>query len=126
MIAGLVAGASLVADWRGDAELRRDRQASRDPFAERAPPPAAIVETLANAEHAFSSWPRRDVPGPPEGALKLKETCGLTPKRFLAEVLHGPAELAGPAFSSSPSCRPTPGARAWRRRWRSFIDAGAA
>ena len=100
MIAGLAAGASLVAAWRGDRELG----AALDGLpvvlgSQAAPPPERIVEMLANAKTAFVLGRGATLAIAAEAALKLKETCAIHAEAYSsAEVLHGPAELVGPGF----------------------------
>ena len=100
MIAGLVAGAALVAAWRGDADLMAaiaDLPAILP--AESAPPPGAMIERLARAEHVFVLGRGATFAVATEAALKLKETCAIHAEAYSsAEVLHGPAELARSGF----------------------------
>ena len=100
MIAGLVAGAALVAAWRDDADLRTAIAGLPALLpAESAPPPAAMIERLARAEHAFVLGRGATFAVATEAALKLKETCAIHAEAYSsAEVLHGPAELARPGF----------------------------
>jgi glucosamine--fructose-6-phosphate aminotransferase (isomerizing) len=100
MIAGLVAGAALVAAWRGDADLRTAIAGLPALLpAESAPPPAAMIERVARAEHAFVLGRGATFAVATEAALKLKETCAIHAEAYSsAEVLHGPAELARPGF----------------------------
>jgi len=100
MIAGLVAGASLVAAWRGDADLI-DAVARLPALlpAESAPPPTDMIDRLARAEHAFVLGRGATFAVAAEAALKLKETCAIHAEAYSsAEVLHGPAELARSGF----------------------------
>ena len=100
MIAGLVAGAALVAAWRDDADLRNAIAGLPAILpAESAPPPAAMIERLASAEHAFVLGRGATFAVATEAALKLKETCAIHAEAYSsAEVLHGPAELARTGF----------------------------
>ncbi len=100
MIAGLVAGAALVAAWRDDATLKSAIAGLPAILpAESAPPPAAMIERLARAEHAFVLGRGATFAVATEAALKLKETCAIHAEAYSsAEVLHGPAELARPGF----------------------------
>jgi glucosamine--fructose-6-phosphate aminotransferase (isomerizing) len=100
MIAGLVAGAALVAAWSGDADLKEAIAGLPAILpAESAPPPAAMIERLARAEHAFVLGRGATFAVATEAALKLKETCAIHAEAYSsAEVLHGPAELARPGF----------------------------
>jgi glucosamine--fructose-6-phosphate aminotransferase (isomerizing) len=91
MIAGLVAGASLVAAWREDRPLADAIAGLPDILrGQIAPPPAVMLERLGRgATLAIAA----------EAALKLKETCAIHAEAYsAAEVLHGPAELVNPGF----------------------------
>ncbi len=100
MIAALVAGASLVADWSGDAELRAalgDLPGQLD--ANRAPPPVKLVAGLAAARSLYVLGRGATLAIAAEAALKLKETCAIHAEAFSsAEVLHGPAGVIEPGF----------------------------
>jgi glucosamine--fructose-6-phosphate aminotransferase (isomerizing) len=100
MIAGLVAGASLVAAWREDWPLADAiSQLPEILRAQAAPPPAAMLERLASAQNAFVLGRGATLAIAAEAALKLKETCAIHAEAYsAAEVLHGPAELVGPGF----------------------------
>ena len=99
MIAGLVAGASLVAHWRGDAALAAALAALPEALSAKVDPPASLVETLAATKNAFVLGRGATLAIAAEAALKLKETCAIHAEAFSsAEVLHGPAELVGPGF----------------------------
>ena len=100
MIAGLVAGASLVAAWRQDADLAGALAALPDALrGNDAAPPTSIVETLAGAKSLFVLGRGATFAMAMEAALKLKETCAIHAEAFSsAEVLHGPAELVGAGF----------------------------
>ncbi len=100
MIAGLVAGASLVAEWRDDAPLRTALAGLPQILGEqRAAPPETLVETLAGARSAFVLGRGATLAIAAEAALKLKETCAIHAEAYSsAEVLHGPAELVAPGF----------------------------
>ena len=100
MIAGMVAGAALVAAWRSDAELAAAIAGLPALLPARsAPPPEAMVERLAHADHAFVLGRGATYAVAAEAALKLKETCAIHAEAYSsAEVLHGPAELARPGF----------------------------
>jgi glucosamine--fructose-6-phosphate aminotransferase (isomerizing) len=100
MIAGLVAGASLVAAWHEDRPLADGMVGLPDVLrGQTAPPPAAMLERLANARSAFVLGRGATLAIAGEAALKLKETCGIHAESYsAAEVLHGPAELVGPGF----------------------------
>jgi glutamine---fructose-6-phosphate transaminase (isomerizing) len=100
MIAGLVAGASLVAAWSKDRPLA-DAIASLPDIlrGQTAPPPAAMLERLASARSAFVLGRGATLAIAAEAALKLKETCAIHAEAYsAAEVLHGPAELVNPGF----------------------------
>lgn len=95
MIAGLVAGASLVAAWRED-QLLADAVAGLPDILRRqtAPPPAAMLERLAATRSAFVLGRGATLAVAVEAALKLKESCAIHAEAHsAAEVLHGPAEL---------------------------------
>ncbi|MBV8696565.1 SIS domain-containing protein [Bradyrhizobium sp.] len=100
MIAGLVAGASLVAAWCEDQPLA-DAIAGLPEIlrAQAAPPPTTMLERLASARNAFVLGRGATLAIAAEAALKLKETCAIHAEAYsAAEVLHGPAELVGPGF----------------------------
>jgi glutamine---fructose-6-phosphate transaminase (isomerizing) len=100
LIAGLVAGAGLVAAWREDRPLT-DAIAGLPEIlhAQAAPPPAAMLELLASAQNAFVLGRGATLAIAAEAALKLKETCAIHAEAYsAAEVLHGPAELVGAGF----------------------------
>ncbi|GLR83387.1 SIS domain-containing protein [Bradyrhizobium iriomotense] len=100
MVAGLVAGASLVAAWREDRPLADALTGLPDVLrGQAAPPPAAMLERLANARSAFVLGRGATLAIAAEAALKLKETCAIHAEAYsAAEVLHGPAELVAPGF----------------------------
>jgi len=100
MIAGLVAGASLVAAWREDRPLADAIAGLPDILrGQTAPPPAAMLERLASARSAFVLGRGATLAIAAEAALKLKETCAIHAEAYsAAEVLHGPAELVNPGF----------------------------
>ena len=100
MIAGLVAGASLVAAWHGDRALADAIAALPDILrGQVAPPPAVMLERLATARSAFVLGRGATLAIAAEAALKLKETCAIHAEAYsAAEVLHGPAELVTPGF----------------------------
>lgn len=100
MVAGLVAGASLVAAWREDRQLTDALTALPDVLrGQGAPPPAAMLDSLANARSAFVLGRGATLAIAVEAALKLKETCAIHAEAYsAAEVLHGPAELVAPGF----------------------------
>ena len=100
MIAGLVAGASLVAAWREERPLADALSGLPDVLrGQTAAPPAAMLEQLANARNAFVLGRGATLAIAAEAALKLKETCAIHAEAYsAAEVLHGPAELVDSGF----------------------------
>jgi glucosamine--fructose-6-phosphate aminotransferase (isomerizing) len=100
MIAGLVAGAALVAAWNEDAALAAGLEELPDHLrGQSAPPPEAIIAFLISAKSAFVLGRGATFAIAAEAALKLKETSAIHAEAFsAAEVLHGPAELVGPGF----------------------------
>jgi glutamine---fructose-6-phosphate transaminase (isomerizing) len=100
MIATLVAGAALIAEWREDADLAT--AIARLPALLRtqiAPPPDAFVGRVAAAKSAFVLGRGATFAIAAEAALKLKETCAIHAEAFSsAEVLHGPAGIITPGF----------------------------
>jgi glucosamine--fructose-6-phosphate aminotransferase (isomerizing) len=100
MVAGLVAGASLVAAWREDRQLADALAALPDILrGQTAPPPPSILEQLASAGSAFVLGRGATLAIAAEAALKLKETCAIHAEAYsAAEVLHGPAELVNSGF----------------------------
>lgn len=100
MIAGLVAGASLVAAWREDRALADAIAGLPDILrGQTAPPPAAMLERLAGARSVFVLGRGATLAIAAEAALKLKETCAIHAEAYsAAEVLHGPAELVMSGF----------------------------
>jgi glucosamine--fructose-6-phosphate aminotransferase (isomerizing) len=95
MVAGLVAGASLVAAWREDRQLADALAGLPDVLrAQTTPPSATMLDRLANARSAFVLGRGATLAIAAEAALKLKETCAIHAEAYsAAEVLHGPAEL---------------------------------
>jgi glucosamine--fructose-6-phosphate aminotransferase (isomerizing) len=100
MIATLVAGASLVAHWAGDAELRAGLADLPGRLADsRAPPPDDLVAPLAAARSLYVLGRGATLAMAAEAALKLKETSAIHAEAFSsAEVLHGPAGVIEPGF----------------------------
>jgi glucosamine--fructose-6-phosphate aminotransferase (isomerizing) len=100
MVAGLVAGASLVAAWREDWQLADALAGLPDVLREQGTaPPQAMLDKLANAKSAFVLGRGATLAIAAEAALKLKETCAIHAEAFsAAEVLHGPAELVASDF----------------------------
>lgn len=100
MVAGLVAGASLVAAWREDRQLADALSGLPDILrGQTATPPAEMLEQLANARSAFVLGRGATLAIATEAALKLKETCAIHAEAYsAAEVLHGPAEVVDSGF----------------------------
>jgi glucosamine--fructose-6-phosphate aminotransferase (isomerizing) len=100
MIAGLVAGADLVAAWRGDSALSEALDALPAALAaQREPPPEALVDLITSAKSAYVLGRGATFAIAAEAALKLKETCAIHAEAFSsAEVLHGPAGIVTPGF----------------------------
>jgi glutamine---fructose-6-phosphate transaminase (isomerizing) len=100
MIAGLVAGASLVASWREDDALASGLAGMSERLSGQiAPPPPAMVERIAAAKSAFVLGRGATLAIAAEAALKLKETCAIHAEAFSsAEVMHGPAAVVAPDF----------------------------
>ena len=100
MIAGLVAGASLVQAWNEDAALAAGLAELPDRLrGQTTPPPDQMIEFVASARSGFVLGRGATFAIAAEAALKLKETSGIHAEAFsAAEVLHGPAELIGPGF----------------------------
>ena len=100
MIASLVAGASLVAEWKEDADFSAALE--RLPAVLDAPPAAApsnVEEALAGANSLYVIGRGPTYAVAMEAALKLKETCAIHAEAFSsAEVLHGPAGVVAPGF----------------------------
>jgi glutamine---fructose-6-phosphate transaminase (isomerizing) len=100
MIASLVAGLSLAAEWGEDADLASALQrlpaileASRVPLSDDA------IQTLAEANSLFVIGRGATFAVAAEAALKLKETTAIHAEAFSsAEVLHGPAGVISPGF----------------------------
>jgi glucosamine--fructose-6-phosphate aminotransferase (isomerizing) len=100
MIATLVAGVALIAEWRQDAALGAALVKLPALLAgQNAPPPIALVERVAAAKSAFVLGRGATFAMAAEAALKLKETCAIHAEAFSsAEVLHGPAGIIAPGF----------------------------
>lgn len=100
MIASLVDGASLVAHWSGDADLRAsldDLPALLD--ANSAPAPEELVSKIAATRSLYVLGRGATLAIAAEAALKLKETSAIHAEAFSsAEVLHGPAGVITPGF----------------------------
>src|SRR5208283_4639000 len=100
MIASLVAGASLVADWSEDAELAAALETLPTVLdATHAAAPPAIEDALATTTSLFVIGRGATFAVAMEAALKLKETSAIHAEAFSsAEVLHGPAGVIEPGF----------------------------
>jgi len=100
MIASLVAGASLVAHWSADADLRAALgDLPGQLVGNCAPPPERLVAALAAARSLYVIGRGATLGIAAEAALKLKETCAIHAEAFSsAEVLHGPAGVVEPGF----------------------------
>jgi glucosamine--fructose-6-phosphate aminotransferase (isomerizing) len=100
MIAALCAGASLVAHWSEDADLRAAlADLPGQLVGNSAPPPERLVATLAAARSLYVLGRGATLAMAAEAALKLKETCAIHAEAFSsAEVLHGPAGVVEPGF----------------------------
>jgi len=100
MIAGLVAGASLVAAWREDVGLAAGLAELPDRLrGQTALTPDAMVQLVATAKSGFVLGRGATYAIAAEAALKLKETSAIHAEAFsAAEVLHGPAALVVPGF----------------------------
>jgi glutamine---fructose-6-phosphate transaminase (isomerizing) len=91
VIAAIVAGVALIAEWRGDQAMEQGLQALPELLGE-AEAPAELVESIAHARSAFVLGRGSTYAIAAEAALKLKETCAIHAEAFSsAEVLHGPA-----------------------------------
>ena len=100
MIASLVAGAAMIADWSEDLDLAAAIEKLPSILDEtRADAPARIVETLAAATSLFVIGRGATFAVAMEAALKLKETSAIHAEAFSsAEVLHGPAGVISAGF----------------------------
>lgn len=100
VIAGLAAGAALVATWSDDRELLEALgELPRILSNQIAPPPDEMICWIAQVRSAFILGRGASFAIAAEAALKLKETCGIHAEAFSsAEVLHGPAGIIGPGF----------------------------
>ena len=112
-IVSLAAGAAIVAQWLGRADLI----AAVAALPERLDAAARIawpqLQALAgDAESLYVLGRGPTLPIAAETALKLKETCAIHAEAYsIAEVMHGPWELMGagfPVFAYSPDDRSRP------------------
>jgi glutamine---fructose-6-phosphate transaminase (isomerizing) len=106
-IVSLVAGAAIVAHWRGDNEMLRSIyalphhlvKASKIDWPE-------LVGVAKDTESLYVLGRGPTLPIAAETALKLKETCAIHAEAYsIAEVMHGPLELLGrgyPVLAYSP------------------------
>ncbi|HEV8690509.1 MAG TPA: SIS domain-containing protein [Ideonella sp.] len=94
-ITQLVAGARLVAGWRGDAELENALHALPVALTQALDCHwHAAVDVLKEADRLFVIGRGTGLPIAMEAALKFKETCGIQAEAFSgAEVKHGPMAL---------------------------------
>ncbi|RZA31448.1 MAG: SIS domain-containing protein, partial [Lysobacteraceae bacterium] len=94
-IASLVAGARLVAEWQGDAELKEGIAALPDALRAAAKADwSAAIEVLAPARNIMVVGRGISFPVALESALKFKETSALQAEAFSgAEIKHGPMAL---------------------------------
>jgi glucosamine--fructose-6-phosphate aminotransferase (isomerizing) len=99
-IVSLVAGAAIVAHWRGEPDLI----AAVEALPERLAAAARIgwpelVGLARDAESLYVLGRGPSLPIAAETALKLKETCAFHAESYsIAEVMHGPLELMGEGF----------------------------
>lgn len=99
-VTSVVAGLALVADWQGDAALRRAVDGLPEAFAQGlAVDWLPLAARLSRAQSAFVLGRGPAFAIACEAALKLKETCGLHAEAYsAAEVLHGPAAIVQANF----------------------------
>jgi glutamine---fructose-6-phosphate transaminase (isomerizing) len=100
MIASIVAGVSLVAQWGRDEGLVAALERLPDVLAGRAVPlPEEPLQTLIAARSMFVIGRGPTFAIAAEAALKLKETSAIHAEAFSsAEVLHGPAGIIDTGF----------------------------
>ncbi len=100
MIATLVASASLIAHWSGDAALSAALDDLPDLLdGDSSAPPEAMADALAAARSLYVLGRGATLAIAAEAALKLKETSAIHAEAFSsAEVLHGPAGVITPGF----------------------------
>ena len=94
-LASLAMGAALVAAWQKDNPLRVALERLPDCLARiSGGAGAALVETLAGAQHVLVAGRATGLAIAQEAALKLKETCAIQAEAFSsAEIRHGPMAL---------------------------------
>jgi glutamine---fructose-6-phosphate transaminase (isomerizing) len=99
-IVSLVAAASIVAAWKGDAVLREGIHRLPDQLHKACAiewPGFVAQAAVAESLYVLGRGPSFSIAQ--EAALKLKETCAVHAEAYsVAEVMHGPLELVGPAF----------------------------
>ena len=100
MIASMVAGAALVAEWAVDSDLAAALERLPGVLdAETGPAPRGPLESLAAANSLFVIGRGATFAVAMEAALKLKETSAIHAEAFSsAEVLHGPAGIVTKGF----------------------------
>jgi glucosamine--fructose-6-phosphate aminotransferase (isomerizing) len=99
-VASVAAFALLVAHWSEDEALRLAIEALPDALSDAWQADwSPLVEALADASSLFALGRGAGYAIAREAALKLKETSGLHAEAYsAAEVLHGPAALAGKGY----------------------------
>ena len=99
-VTSVLAGLSLLAEWRQDAALRADIAALPEAFeAALNLDWSPLAARLSRAGHAFVLGRGPAIAVSNEAALKFKETCGLHAESYsAAEVLHGPAAIVQAGF----------------------------
>jgi glucosamine--fructose-6-phosphate aminotransferase (isomerizing) len=99
-IVSLVAGAAIVAAWRGDEAFTNALQElpqHLDRAMEIDWPEMVEQMPAADSLYVLGRGPSLPIAG--EAALKFKETCAIHAEAYSsAEVMHGPLELVGEAF----------------------------
>lgn len=99
-ITSVLAGLSLLAEWREDADLRKAVTGLPEAFSQAiALDWEPLLARLAQAGSAFVLGRGPGFAAARETAMKLKETCGLDAEAYsAAEVLHDPAVLVRVGF----------------------------
>ena len=99
-VVSVLAGLTLLAEWRQDDSLRRaiaDLPEALDKALQLDWSPLAARLSRANSAYVLGRGPAFAIAN--ECALKLKETCGLHAESYsAAEVLHGPAAIVQAQF----------------------------